>query len=496
MKYNHDKRVLVSLGETSLSIVEQPKDVIQRFLYRRLARSLELSAVRSVSLVGPELLSIRVDDNEVLRLECASPADAQAWLARLRERCRFSAAASPADEDANRGGGAPLVTHDSVATEDENDDSAKSRTSSQGSLSPDDDDDDDEMVPAQLERPTTQLHRRHTDGARLRVVPPIAADGLAHTDDIRATLTTRNNNRRPASLNSCPVELGCTELTSYLLIGGRTIASDRAGLVACGVTHVLNMAAECPNFFEHEKREYGRERVDSGDGAADSSSDDGDVPNDVTSGKTCAGHHHGDSFGLVYMHCCCTDTSTDDITPHLNAITTFVNDARSRGGKVLVHCNSGISRSSAAVLACMLRYGPDGTCIHGQSLLEAYRWLKEKRPIASPHPAYMRQLCEYEVRLRGGTASLNYGTYHNNRYEAPDKLHVSIGDPRGSAHLLGDKARPQDASPVYCQQPRPFGASTRFPNDGSPGRKRHSGGGGAPQRVTFADCGKHRGFRT
>lgn len=361
--------------------------------------------------------------------------------------------------------------------------------------------------------PVTPSHliTHHTDVAPARLrVKPIAAVDLAHTDDIHHTSTTRDEEcRSTRGLNSCHSEFGCTELTPLLFIGGRAIASDRTALAMRGITHVLNMAAECANFFastnsseswrpsvprtqsSEEESSPSRAQYRSKRHAADYSSDDDD-DSPVHAGKgigtTCSGVHcHSTNGDFVYMHCACTDKSNDDISPYLNALTCFVNEAWMQGGKVLIHCNSGISRSSAAVLACLLRWGLEGNSPRDVSLFEAFKWLKERRPIASPHPAYMRQLCDYEVHLRGGNTSINHNTYNNNRYEAPDKLHASIADPRSSARLLGDRARPQDMSPVYCHHTCTFPVSPRLSNDSNSrsGRRLQSGSGQCPK---FADA--------
>lgn len=358
------------------------------------------------------------------------------------------------------------------------------------------------------EFPMTPSHliSRHTDVAPARLrVKPIAAVDLADSDDIYTT--ARNEQYRPTSLNSCHSEFGCTELTPLLFIGGRAIASDRTALAMRGITHVLNMAVECANFFAHtnpnafwrpsacrkqsNQEESGpfRAQLGSKNDADDYSSDDDDSQDQRRGvGTTCSGiHYHSANGDLVYMHCACTDKSDDDISPYLNALTCFVYEAWKQGGKVLIHCNSGISRSSAAVLACLLRWGLEGNCSHSISLFEAFKWLKERRPIASPHPAYMRQLCDYEVHLRGGNTSINHNTYNNNRYEAPDKLHASIADPRSSARLLGDRARPQDMSPVYCHHTCNFPVSPRLSNESNSrsGRRSQSVSG---QCSKFADA--------
>ncbi|KAJ1456887.1 protein-tyrosine phosphatase-like protein [Pelagophyceae sp. CCMP2097] len=185
-------------------------------------------------------------------------------------------------------------------------------------------------------------------------------------------------------------DLGCSQLSDLIFIGGRAIASDRGGLASRGINRVVNMATECENFFEA----------------------DGEI-----------------------QHVRCTDRPDDEaFGPAVDDIVAFVDGAAAAGGNVLVHCNSGISRSTAAVLACLVkrgacRNGALESC--GMSLLGALAYVKERRPIASPHPAYMTQLCAYEVRCHGGSSSLNEKTYRNNRYEDVAKLGSDKEDPRG-----------------------------------------------------------------
>ena len=177
-----------------------------------------------------------------------------------------------------------------------------------------------------------------------------------------------------------------------MCIGSREIAdADIAELRTRGITHVLNMAVECANY--HEGEDEGSPR-------------------------------------LEYLHCPCTDKADDNMVPFLENIVAFVHAARLQRGCVLVHCSSGISRSSSAVLAYLVARGlpaHDLPAAHadtpassskgdsrssrelhaerGASLLEAFTWLKERRPIASPHPVYMDQLCTFESSHRGNVFS-------------------------------------------------------------------------------------------
>ena len=54
------------------------------------------------------------------------------------------------------------------------------------------------------------------------------------------------------------------------------------------------------------------------------------------------------------------------------------------------------------------------------SLIDAFRLVKSKRTIVAPNPAFMRQLGEYEVSLRGGAVSMDLEKYAANRFGKSD----------------------------------------------------------------------------
>ena len=78
------------------------------------------------------------------------------------------------------------------------------------------------------------------------------------------------------------------------------------------------------------------------------------------------------------------------------------------------------------------------------TLLAALAWLKDRRPIASPHPTYMFELVAWEAAWHAGPPSLNAETYRNNRYECVDRLRGELTDPRSSLAILGSACK--DAS--------------------------------------------------
>jgi protein-tyrosine phosphatase len=82
----------------------------------------------------------------------------------------------------------------------------------------------------------------------------------------------------------------------------------------------------------------------------------------------------------------------DDGTPVpegvFEKVTPFMHEALSGGGKVLVHCQMGISRSTTMVLAYLIEY-------EGMSLPDAFRLVHQARPLVWPHMALIRSLAEH-----------------------------------------------------------------------------------------------------
>ena len=72
-----------------------------------------------------------------------------------------------------------------------------------------------------------------------------------------------------------------------------------------------------------------------------------------------------------------------------------VESVRESGGKVLIHCRAGISRSATICIAYLM-YGGRLT------LDEAHDYLKRCRPLISPNLNFMQQLAEFEGCLKTG----------------------------------------------------------------------------------------------
>ncbi len=125
------------------------------------------------------------------------------------------------------------------------------------------------------------------------------------------------------------------------------MAQDLQILKATEITHVINIATGIENFFDSN---------------------------------------------FVYLKIEELDLPSVNLKKHFHRSSQFIRDAVNAGGKVFVHCNAGISRSSTVVIAYLMEY-------EGKSFLAALEHLKSVRPYARPNEGFCRQLEEFEAEL-------------------------------------------------------------------------------------------------
>ncbi|KAK4478022.1 hypothetical protein RD792_017287 [Penstemon davidsonii] len=85
-----------------------------------------------------------------------------------------------------------------------------------------------------------------------------------------------------------------------------------------------------------------------------------------------------------------------NLLPFFDECFAFIDEARTTGGAVLVHCFAGRSRSVTIIVAYLMFK-------NGMSLSEAMEHVKGKRPVVSPNSGFMLQLADYERYLRGNS---------------------------------------------------------------------------------------------
>ena len=80
------------------------------------------------------------------------------------------------------------------------------------------------------------------------------------------------------------------------------------------------------------------------------------------------------------------------IENHFEDVNSFISNACQSGGKVLVHCDQGVSRSATAVLAYLMKE-------RGMSVDQAFAYLQSKRGIVDPNYGFIQKLHHYEKSL-------------------------------------------------------------------------------------------------
>ena len=95
-----------------------------------------------------------------------------------------------------------------------------------------------------------------------------------------------------------------------------------------------------------------------------------------------------------------TDTTDQDISACLDDAIAFIDAARDSGGRVLVHCFAGVSRTAAITIAYFL------FAFEHMTLDDAYKAVRAKRPVISPNLNFMGQLQRFEESLRARRRTL------------------------------------------------------------------------------------------
>ncbi|KAJ8379255.1 hypothetical protein SKAU_G00000330 [Synaphobranchus kaupii] len=96
---------------------------------------------------------------------------------------------------------------------------------------------------------------------------------------------------------------------------------------------------------------------------------------------------------IIYQGVEAHDTPNYDMSVNFYPAAEFIHKALNGGGKILVHCAVGVSRSATLVLAyLMIR--------QNMTLVEAIKTVKDQRGII-PNRGFLRQLVRLDGTLRG-----------------------------------------------------------------------------------------------
>uniref|UniRef100_A0A0N5AXK6 Tyrosine-protein phosphatase domain-containing protein n=1 Tax=Syphacia muris TaxID=451379 RepID=A0A0N5AXK6_9BILA len=86
------------------------------------------------------------------------------------------------------------------------------------------------------------------------------------------------------------------------------------------------------------------------------------------------------------------DEEQTDLSPYWKIVFQTIEEQRKSGGKVLIFCGMGISRSASFVVAYLM-------CIEKMTLHDAYKNVQRVRNIICPNVGFFKQMIELEYKL-------------------------------------------------------------------------------------------------
>ncbi|CAI9756322.1 unnamed protein product [Fraxinus pennsylvanica] len=167
----------------------------------------------------------------------------------------------------------------------------------------------------------------------------------------------------------------CSRILDHIYLGSDVIAKSHEILQRNGITHVLNCVGfVCPEYFKNE---------------------------------------------LVYKTLWLRDSPSEDITSILYDVFDYFEDVREQGGRVLVHCCKGVSRSTSLVIAYLMWK-------EVQSFEDAFQHVKAARGVTNPNMGFACQLllCQKRVHAQPVSPTSVLRMYRMAPHSPYDPLHL------------------------------------------------------------------------
>ena len=218
-----------------------------------------------------------------------------------------------------------------------------------------------------------RLHRQRVAIRRRIGVLEMDRDGI--DPGLYALFTSRSSDwgQRPG---------GASRITKNIYLGNAVDAVDLVQLAKIGVAAIVNVAAlQLPgrdaDFYANLVTLQGEE------GGEDEEEGGGE-----------GGGEEGGRRRMQVLEVPAQDDPEYALFSHFDACVAFLDEVEKRGQRVLIHCQSGRSRSAAITVAYLMIQ-------HRMPLLEAYRKVFTGRDIICPNEGFMGQLVDLELSLFG-----------------------------------------------------------------------------------------------
>ena len=100
------------------------------------------------------------------------------------------------------------------------------------------------------------------------------------------------------------------------------------------------------------------------------------------------------------MHVAVEDSTVAKLSAHFDQCADKIQQTSLAGGRTLVHCMAGVSRSATLCIAYLMKH-------QHMTLREAYSHVKSCRCFIRPNIGFFRQLIDYEKQLFGGKSTVS-----------------------------------------------------------------------------------------
>uniref|UniRef100_A0A1I8MCA1 Dual specificity phosphatase n=2 Tax=Musca domestica TaxID=7370 RepID=A0A1I8MCA1_MUSDO len=166
------------------------------------------------------------------------------------------------------------------------------------------------------------------------------------------TATACNSNNKAAEIKEIPPSFpGVSQLLPHLYLCGASVLSPTV-ITSLGINLVINVASELP-----------------------------DTPLPTT-------------VPILYLRIDISDRPNAELHKHFDEVADMIEEVRQNGGKTLVHCVAGVSRSASLCLAYLMKYS-------GMTLHDAFMHIKSVRPQIRPNTGFFEQLRCYDEQIHG-----------------------------------------------------------------------------------------------
>lgn len=97
--------------------------------------------------------------------------------------------------------------------------------------------------------------------------------------------------------------------------------------------------------------------------------------------------------GIRYLRYPAVDDPSQNLAKYFHPAADVIHETIRSGGKVVVHCMAGVSRSCTLILAYLVKY-------RNMTLREAFKFVRQRRSIVHPNYGFFQQLIDFEREIR------------------------------------------------------------------------------------------------